>query len=840
MAQNTIQQGSGLSGLQFRTNNNAALLTLQTSFSGSSAPSAPETYQYWIDTSTTPPTIKQYYNSAWLSVGQVATNWGLATAAAPTITGLATFTGNVTLSGTGYLKLPSGNNTTERPGTPALGMLRYNNTTNKFEGYQSISGTAQWSDVTVGQSILDSAITTAKIADGAVTDAKLGDDLKTARVRGRKLIGRNYNVYTKDIEVSVGTVDYDLRDVYGHGNVFTYNNGIHTSGFLAQNGNLYLWGNTPANSWAALGNYSTVNFEGPMQVYMRHPKWLWHAQMGESTYQNAMTTRLPLSKAWPNDTTYVAPGGKFFSWDLNSNFINYTRNIPKIVDCVHSSARTYYLTENGMAFVSGYKYAGTGGSILGNGAAAATQTVYVPTYISFYDDSVDPVRLTGANTPQIVLIRESSSTEEGNYYYDSYTSTVNYQFTTYALDSNGVVYTWGYNADGQCGDGTTTDKLYAQKIPASEFDNEAIKYISVAGGQYASCFAISSTRRLWAWGNNNQGQLGLQDTTDRLSPVELTGQTGNNLNGKKILHVIGHGHTNTYQWTLFLADDGKVYSCGYYDGHGANLGVYSTSATGTITNPTEITDHPSGTNEKVISIWSYGSKFSNSYLITKKQDSDATIKAYSFGNNAHGQLGRGASKTNTASASQQYDTAANSWFCREIEFTDLGDTYLQTSGGTYPADEVSNTLTGTRTGGSWPEASSINSDNIYQWIGEPVAFYANPSMNNDGYEVVCLDRKGQLWHCGTSNARVMSMGIEWDSIDAAEGALTELDRFAPFLQQPEQAVEMQFTNNGATNCSYIMIGTSGVVYTWGYETEESLGTLNDERHGPNPLPLTTG
>jgi len=113
-------------------------------------------------------------------------------------------------------------------------------------------------------------------------------------------------------------------------------------------------------------------------------------------------------------------------------------------------------------------------------------------------------------------------------------------------------------------------------------------------------------------------------------------------------------------------------------------------------------------------------------------------------------------------------------------------------------------------------------------------------MDNDGYEVVCLDRKGQLWHCGTSNARVMSMGIEWDSIDAAEGALTELDRFAPFLQQPEQAVEMQFTNNGAGNCGYIMIGTSGVVYTWGYETEESLGTLNDERHGPNPLPLTTG
>ena len=238
MAQNTIQQGSGLSGLQFRTNNNAALLTLQTSFSGNNAPSNPETYQYWIDTSSTPPTIKQRFNSAWLSVGQVAADWGLAKNTTPTIAGLATFTGNVTLTGTGYLKLPAGNSTTERPSTAQLGMLRYNNTTNKFEGYQSISGTAQWNDITVGQSILDNAVTAAKIADGAVTEAKLSDDVKSGRVKGRKLIGRNYNVFTKDIVAS--NVDYAYRDVYGHGNAFTYNNGINTCGFLARNGNLYL------------------------------------------------------------------------------------------------------------------------------------------------------------------------------------------------------------------------------------------------------------------------------------------------------------------------------------------------------------------------------------------------------------------------------------------------------------------------------------------------------------------------------------------------------------------------------------------------------------------------
>lgn len=845
MAQNTIQQGSGLSGLQFRTNNNAALLTLQTSFSGNNAPSNPETYQYWIDTSSTPPTIKQRFNSAWLSVGQVAADWGLAKNTTPTIAGLATFTGNVTLTGTGYLKLPAGNSTTERPSTAQLGMLRYNNTTNKFEGYQSISGTAQWNDITVGQSILDNAVTAAKIADGAVTEAKLSDDVKSGRVKGRKLIGRNYNVFTKDIVAS--NVDYAYRDVYGHGNAFTYNNGINTCGFLARNGNLYLWGDSADSTYATLGNYSVSDLEGPAQVYMRHPKWLWHAQMGESTHQNALIKRMPLTKTWPSDPLFIQPSGKFFSWDGtdsdgNLNHTQYTRNNPQIVDCVHSSQRTYYLTENGMAFVSGWKYATSGASPLGNGKSPASHTIYVPTYISFYDDSADPVRLTGTNTPQIVQIRESTSSEVGHTYYNSYTANVQQFFTVYALDHNGVVYTWGYNAYGQCGNNTSVDKHYAQKLPASLFDNETIKYITASGGQYASAFAITSTGRLWAWGRNNQGQLGLQDSNDRDSPVELTGQTGNNLNGKKILHVIGHGHANTYQWTSFLADDGKVYTCGYYDGYGQNLGIYSTSASGTITNPTEITDHPSGTNEKVVSMWSYGSQFSTTFLITKTQDADATVKAYSFGNNAHGQLGRGASKTNTASASQQYDSAANSWFCREIEFTDLGDTYLQHTPGSYPSDEDSSgsELTGTRTGGSWPEASSVSTANEYQWIGEPVAFFANPNINGDKYEVVCLDSKGQLWHTGGSNTHVMSMGVEWDSIDQALGTDTELDRFAPFLQQPERAVEMQFLNNGAANTGYAMLGVSGVVYTWGIDGQGSLGTLNNERHGPTPLPLTTG
>jgi len=48
-------------------------------------------------------------------------------------------TGYVVFSGTQAILIPKGNNTTERPGTPVTGMLRYNTTSEEFEGYSGAS-----------------------------------------------------------------------------------------------------------------------------------------------------------------------------------------------------------------------------------------------------------------------------------------------------------------------------------------------------------------------------------------------------------------------------------------------------------------------------------------------------------------------------------------------------------------------------------------------------------------------------------------------------------------------------------------------------------------------------
>ncbi len=53
-----------------------------------------------------------------------------------TVTGNMTVTGNILMSGTGYLDVPSGT-TAQRPAVPNTGMFRYNSTTGAFEVYTS-------------------------------------------------------------------------------------------------------------------------------------------------------------------------------------------------------------------------------------------------------------------------------------------------------------------------------------------------------------------------------------------------------------------------------------------------------------------------------------------------------------------------------------------------------------------------------------------------------------------------------------------------------------------------------------------------------------------------------
>jgi alpha-tubulin suppressor-like RCC1 family protein len=74
---------------------------------------------------------------------------------------------------------------------------------------------------------------------------------------------------------------------------------------------------------------------------------------------------------------------------------------------------------------------------------------------------------------------------------------------TVAILKDGSVWAWGDNTRGQLGNGTTANS----DLPVRVHIPAGLIFVKVNSGGYTS-FAIDSTGRLWAWGGNNNGQLG--------------------------------------------------------------------------------------------------------------------------------------------------------------------------------------------------------------------------------------------------------------------------------------------------------------------------------------------
>ena len=133
-------------GQTFRADLNVCLGDIQSSNSGSSAPTTTVAYKIWADTANNLLKIRNSANNGWLTLGDLtdANNLGLATKASPTFSGTVTSAGDIVMSGTGSLQLPTGT-TAQRP-TPATGDIRFNTTVTQFEGY---NGSA-WGEIAAG------------------------------------------------------------------------------------------------------------------------------------------------------------------------------------------------------------------------------------------------------------------------------------------------------------------------------------------------------------------------------------------------------------------------------------------------------------------------------------------------------------------------------------------------------------------------------------------------------------------------------------------------------------------------------------------------------------------
>jgi alpha-tubulin suppressor-like RCC1 family protein len=141
-----------------------------------------------------------------------------------------------------------------------------------------------------------------------------------------------------------------------------------------------------------------------------------------------------------------------------------------------------------------------------------------------------------------------------------------------ALLTNGDLYSTGYGAYGQLGKNTTFDSSSFTKIPTlSDIVNAG-----AVGGKYGYSWAIDSAGELWTWGYNASGNLGLGSVSSVLIPTKVITWSGAGAppwNGK-IAKIVCASAGFGFVATVILDTDGVLYFAGNdYSGFTGATGV---------------------------------------------------------------------------------------------------------------------------------------------------------------------------------------------------------------------------------------------------------------------------
>jgi alpha-tubulin suppressor-like RCC1 family protein len=181
-----------------------------------------------------------------------------------------------------------------------------------------------------------------------------------------------------------------------------------------------------------------------------------------------------------------------------------------------------------------------------------------------------------------------------------------------ALRSDGIVFAWGANRFGQVGNGAAS--FSPVTVPVKVVGLAQVTGISAGSDSALATEAsgISAVTSVWAWGNNDDGQLGDGTTAGHATPERVTG-----------LPVYIAGISAGGQYAAVLGTDGSVW------GWGTNgLGQLNFAPTVPVTRPVSVI----AAGSRITQISAGGG-----HMLALR--SDGTVLGWGF--NVRGQLGNG-------------------------------------------------------------------------------------------------------------------------------------------------------------------------------------------------------
>lgn len=334
-----------------------------------------------------------------------------------------------------------------------------------------------------------------------------------------------------------------------------------------------------------------------------------------------------------------------------------------------------------------------------------------------------------------------------------------------ALDDQGRVYAWGDNSVGILGVDTST----SYSSTPVQISVTGVKFKAVSAG-FDHALAISSDGKVYAWGNNDNGQLGNENYRNHSTPTLVTG-----LESKNIVAV-----SAGKRFSLALSEDGKVYAFGLNDSLQLGIDGESESAT-----PTLI----SALSTVFITRIKAG--------IASASAIDADGKLYLWGENGQSQLGGedGADMLPTLfTTSKTTEQMITSAFGTEYSATLLADGTVGFMGKN-KYGQYGNT------------ATDSNPSAVFK-ITDTSALQVT-SLAAAGTQTVLLGLDGTVYTAG----QVLG------SDDPSEQNLT----FTPFFANQDSAPRAGAIAAGYVNGAFI--AQDGSVWTWG---DNSLGQLGNE------------
>ncbi|WP_077445506.1 beta-propeller fold lactonase family protein [Rhodanobacter sp. C05] len=216
----------------------------------------------------------------------------------------------------------------------------------------------------------------------------------------------------------------------------------------------------------------------------------------------------------------------------------------------------------------------------------------------------------------------------------------------YAVDSVGHLWAWGSNWHTQLTDGPSKDlSTPARVLFPLPLGNASIVRVEVDDDDngFLSIYALDSAGHLWAWGDNEAGQLGNGSKSGSLTPAQV--QFPGSLGSSSIVSMATGSAGNGYVYAL--DSTGHLWAWGS-NGYGLGLG----STTGQST-PARIR-FPSPwwrRSPSIVRVMATHNSEGTAYAI------DSTGHLWAWGGNKYGQLGNGTLKDHAIPVRVQFPSA---------------------------------------------------------------------------------------------------------------------------------------------------------------------------------------